>query len=85
MEILKNNKLTKYYNNILRKKKYGVTGAAPSTLTRKEEEKVIEMFQEVERTYRKYINMSNLFSYSYVLNKILRILKQKNMRNISNY
>ena len=53
------------------------TAAAPPTLTRKEEEKIIEMFQEVERTYRKYINMSDLFSYSYILNKILRNLKKE--------
>ena len=33
-----------------------VTGVAPPTLTRKEEGKLIEMFQEVERSYRKYIN-----------------------------
>ena len=55
IEILKNNKLTKYYNNI-QQIYCGVTGVAPPTLTRKEEEKIIEMFQEVERSYRKYIN-----------------------------
>ena len=55
MEILKNNKLTKHYNNI-QQLYCGVTGAAPPTLTEKEEEKIIEMFQEVERSYRKYIN-----------------------------
>ena len=48
MEILKNNKLSKYYNNI-QQIYCGVTGVVPPTLTRKEEEKVIEMFQEVER------------------------------------
>ena len=60
----------------------GVTGIAQHTLTRKAEVKIIEMFQEIERTYRKYINRSNLFSYSYVLHKILY---GKNMRNILNY
>ena len=49
MEILKNNKLTKYYNNIPQIY-FGIKGVAPPTLTRKEEEKVIEMFQEVERS-----------------------------------
>ena len=49
MEILKNNKLIKYYNNI-QQIYCGVTGAAPPTLTRKEEEKIIEVFQEVERS-----------------------------------
>ena len=73
MEILKNNKLTKYYNNI-QQIHCSVTGVAPPTLTRKEEEKIIEMFQEVERSYRKYIKRYICFSYSYVLNKILRIL-----------
>ena len=76
MEILKNNKLTKYYNNI-QQIYCVVTGVAPPTLTRKEEENIIEMFQEVERSYRKYINRYNYFSYSYVLNKILRILKKE--------
>ena len=62
MEILKNNKRTKYYNNILQIY-CGVTGAAPLTLTRKEEERIIQIFQEVERIFRKYINKLNLFSY----------------------
>ena len=75
MEILKNNKLTKYYNNI-QQIYCSVTGAAPPTLTGKEEERIIEMFQEVERSYKKYINRYNFSSYSYVLNKILRILKK---------
>ena len=60
MEILKNNKLTKYYNNI-QQTYCGVTGVAPPTLTRNEEEKIKEMFQEVERSYRKYINRYNFF------------------------
>ena len=47
MEILKNNKLPKYYNNI-QQIYCGVTGAEPPTLTGKEEEKIIEMFQEVD-------------------------------------
>ena len=76
MEILKNNKLTKYYNNI-QQIYCGVTGVAPSTLTRKEDEEIIEMFQDVERSYRKYINRYIFFSYSYVLNKILRILRKE--------
>ena len=45
MEILKNNKLIKYYNNI-QQIYCGVTGAAPSTLTGKEEEMIIEMFKK---------------------------------------
>ena len=61
MEILKNNKLTKYYTNI-QQICCGVTGVAPPTLTRKEEEEIIEMFQEVERPYRKYINMCNFLA-----------------------
>ena len=76
MEILKNNKRTKYYNNI-QQIYCSVTGAAPPKITGKEEKGIIEMFQEVERSYRKYINRYNLFNYSYVLNKILRILKKE--------
>ena len=55
----------------------GVTGAVPPTLTRKEEEKIIEMFQEVVGLYTKYKNRSNLFSYSYILDTVLRILKKE--------
>ena len=76
MEILKNNKQTKYYNNI-QQIYCGVTGVTQPTLTRKEEEKIIEMFQEVEGSYRKYMNRYNSFSDSYVLNEILRSLKKK--------
>ena len=68
MEILKHNKLTKYYNNIQHIYS-GVTGAAPPTLTGKEKENMIEMFQEVDGLYRKYVDRLNFFSYSYVLNK----------------
>ena len=64
MELFKNNKLTKYYNNI-QQIYCGVTGVAPPTLTRKEEGKIIEIFQEVGRSYRKYRNKYNFFSYSY--------------------
>ena len=75
MEILQNNKLTKYNNNI-QQIYCNVTGVASPTLTRRDE-KNIEMFQEVERSYRKYINRNNPFSASEVLNKILRILKEE--------
>ena len=61
MEILKHNKLTKYYNNI-QQIYCSVTGAAPPTLTGKEEERIIETFQEVERSYRKYINRYNFLA-----------------------
>ena len=60
MEILKNNKLTKYYSNI-QQIYCSVTGAMPSTLTGKEEERIKEIFQEVERSYRKYISRYNVF------------------------
>ena len=66
MEVLKNNKLTKYYNNI-QQIYCGVTWVAPPSLIREEETMKIQMFKEVERSYRKYINRYNFFSYSYVL------------------
>ena len=68
MELLKNNKMTKYYNNI-QQIYCGVTGAVPPTLTGKEEEKIIEMFQEIDGLYRKYVDRLNFFTYSYVLIK----------------
>ena len=45
MAVLKNNKLTKYYNNI-QQIYCGVIGVAPPTLTRKEEEKVMRCFKK---------------------------------------
>ena len=45
MEILKNNKLTKYYNTI-QQIYCGVTGVAPLSLTREEEEMIIQMCKE---------------------------------------
>ena len=54
MEILKNNKMTKYYNNI-QQIYCGVTGVAPPSLTREEGEMIIQMLKEVERSFRKYI------------------------------
>ena len=33
------------------------------------------MFQEVDGSYRKYVDRLNFFSYSYVLNNVLSILK----------
>ena len=68
IEILKNNKLTIIFSKYI---------AATPKLTGKEEERIIEMFHEVERSYRKYINRYNFFIYIYVLNKILRILKKE--------
>ena len=54
MEILKNNKLTNYYDNI-QQIYCGLTGVAPSSLTREEKELIIQMFKDVERSCRKYI------------------------------
>ena len=69
MEILKNNKLSKYYNTI-QQIYCSVTGAVPPSLTREEEEIIKQMFKEVERSYRKNVNRYDFFSYSYVLNKL---------------
>ena len=78
MEILKKkNKLTKYANNI-QQIYCGVTEVVLPSLTREEEEMIIQMFKAVERSYRKYINRYNFFSYSYVLRrawKIFQIMK----------
>ena len=60
MEILKNNKLTKSNNNI-QQIYCRVSWAAPPTLTWKEEGKIIEMLQEVDGLYRKYVNMFIFF------------------------
>ena len=46
---------------------------------------IMQMFKEVEKSYRKYINRYNISSYSYVLNKILRILKTVELETILNY
>ena len=71
MEILKNNKLTKYFTNI-QQIYCGVTGTAPPTLTGKEE-KIIEMFQEVDRLYRKYVDRLIVFTTYFKSHSLFQI------------
>lgn len=54
-----------------------ISGASPVTLSRDVEEKVINMFNEMQDAYQEHrpTNRSNFLNYSYVLNKIFRILK----------
>jgi hypothetical protein len=73
--ILKKHKLTAYYEH-LQQIYCKISGATPITLSRDIEETIINKFQSMQESFHKYCppNRSNFLSYSYVLNKLFRIL-----------
>lgn len=77
-EILKKNKLNKYYEHI----PYiynRITGKNNPFLTIQLEEKLKNMFMEIQTPFLKYApkNRKNFLSYSYVLHKFLEILGER--------
>jgi len=74
--ILKKNRLTSYYEH-LQQIYCIISGANPITLPREVEETIINMFQAMQESFRSHCpsSRSNFLSYSYVLNKLFRILK----------
>lgn len=77
-KILKKHKLTSYYEH-LQQIYCKISGSIPITLSRETEEVIINMFQSMQDSFHKYCppNRSNFLSYSYVLNKLFRILNMK--------
>ena len=75
-KILKKHKMTNYYEH-LHQIYCDITETAQITLQKSVEEKIINMFQEMQPVFYKYFpeERSNFLSYSYVLNKIFRILE----------
>ena len=73
--ILKKYKLTAYYEH-LQQIYCTISGALPITLSREIEETIINMFQHIQDSFRKHCPRvrSNFLSYSYVLNKLFKIL-----------
>lgn len=76
--ILKKHRLTNYYEH-LQQIYCKISGTVPITLSRDTEETVINMFQAMQESFRRHcpVDRSNFLSYSYVLNKIFRILDMK--------
>ena len=74
-DILKKHKLVECYEH-LQQIYCKISGAPPVTLSREIEERVINMFNVMQDSYQKHrpVNRSNFLNYSYVLNKIFRIL-----------
>lgn len=74
-EVLKKNRYTNYYEH-LQQIYCKITGSSPITLSREVETKIITMFQSMQESFQKYKadERSNFLSYSYVLNKLFRIL-----------
>ena len=74
--ILKKHKLTSYYEH-LQQIYCKISGSSPISLSREVEETIINMFQTMQDSFRKHCptNRSNFLSYSYVLNKLFKILK----------
>lgn len=75
-QILKKHKWTNLYEHV-QQIYCKVTGNKPITLTSEIEEAIINMFQSMQDSFRKHCpkTRSNFLSYSYVLNKLFRILK----------
>jgi hypothetical protein len=73
--ILKKYRLTEYYEH-LQQIYCKISGATPVTLPRDVEETIINMFQKMQESFSKHCppTRSNFLNYSYVLNKMFRIL-----------
>jgi hypothetical protein len=77
-EILKENKLPRYYANV-HLIRYMLTGYRPPQMTEKQESDVMNLFNDVCSVYEKLqaegkIQRSNMLSYNYVLLKALELL-----------
>lgn len=77
-KIIKNYRFTEYYEH-LQQIYCKISGSPPVTLSRETEEKIICMFTDMQDSFRRHCppDRSNFLNYSYVLNKIFRILKLK--------
>lgn len=73
--ILKKRKLTDWYEH-LQQIYSKISGNPPITLSNEVEETIISMFQAMQESFRRHCpqHRSNFLSYSYVLNKIFKIL-----------
>jgi hypothetical protein len=76
--ILKKHRLTSYYEH-LQQIYCKISKSEPITLSREIEEKILNMFQAMQESFHRHCpsNRSNFLSYSYVLNKLFRILGMK--------
>lgn len=75
-EILKEMKLSKYYNHIvfiLSK----ITGKQPPTLKKETEEYLKTLFKDIEKSFEKnrQLNRTNFPSYNFILHKMFEYLK----------
>jgi Poxvirus Late Transcription Factor VLTF3 like. len=73
--ILKKHKLTSFYEH-LQQIYCKISGNVPISLSRETEEMIINMFQAMQESFHIHCpaNRSNFLSYSYVLNKLFKIL-----------
>lgn len=74
--VLKKRQFTSWYEH-LQQIYCKISGANPITLSSEVEETILGMFQAMQESFRKHCpqHRSNFLSYSYVLNKLFRILK----------
>lgn len=68
-------RLNKYYEHIP-SIKYTLSGIPPPTIGKKLEEKLINMFKEIQNPFEKHCpkNRKNFLSYSYTLHKMCELL-----------
>jgi hypothetical protein len=78
MAILRKHRFTTYYEH-LQQIYCKISGSTPITLSREVEETIINMFQTMQDSFHKHCpeSRSNFLSYSYVLNKLFRILNME--------
>jgi hypothetical protein len=74
-KILRKYKFTEYYEH-LQQIYCNVSGNPPIVINKEVEEQIYSMFNNMQEAYIKYMpqNRSNFLNYSYVLNKIFKIL-----------
>jgi hypothetical protein len=77
-KILKKYKFHEYYEH-LQQIYCRISGANPVTISRDVEKKVIEMFNDMQESFMRHkpVGRSNFLNYSYILNKIFKILDMK--------
>jgi hypothetical protein len=73
--ILKKHRMTEYYEH-LQQIYCKITGNQPIILSREIEEKIVNMFSDMQDSFKKYCpaERSNFLNYSYVLHKLFKIL-----------
>ena len=81
LNIMKENKLSKYYSNI-QQIYCAITGCLFISISKQTQQKIIQMFKQIKLIYDKLCpNRKKFLKYSYVLNKLFHILDMPHLAN----